>query len=278
MLHGARVAVVVPAHDEARLIARTLRSIPPYVDHVVVVDDASTDGTAREVESVGDPRVELIRHAQNRGVGAAIASGYRRAFERGASVAAVMAGDGQMDPRDLAPLLTPVLYGEADYAKGDRLSHPDAFARMPMTRWIGNHGLSAMTRLATGLAVRDSQCGYTALSRAAFDALALDAMWPRYGYPNDLLSRLAVAGLSVREVVVRPVYGEEESGIRARDLLTTFPRVLGIGLMRRVRHALVPRARRDASHAHAARVVGTSGRGTASPQAVPEYRGFGVRP
>ncbi len=152
MLYGARVAVVVPAHDEARLIARTLRSIPAYVDHVVVVDDASRDETAQRVEALDDPRVELVRHLENRGVGAAIATGYRRAFGAGAQVAAVMAGDGQMDPRDLEALLTPVLRGEADYAKGDRLSHPDAFARMPVSRWLGNHGLSAATRVATGLA------------------------------------------------------------------------------------------------------------------------------
>ncbi len=245
MLHGARVAVVVPAHDEARLIARTIETIPHYVDHVVVVDDASTDGTAGRVEALCDPRVELVCHLENRGVGAAIASGYRRAFAAGAHVAAVMAGDGQMDPRDLEALITPVLSGEADYAKGDRLSHPDAFACMPATRWLGNHGLSVATRLATGLPVRDSQCGYTALSRAAFEALALDTMWPRYGYPNDLLSRMAVAGLEVCDVVVRPVYGDEVSGIRPRDLFTTFPQVLALGLARRLRAALEPRPRVD---------------------------------
>lgn len=247
MKHGARVAVVVPAHNEERLIARTLRSIPAYVDHIVVVDDGSTDGTSREVASVVDPRIELVQHAHNRGVGAAIVTGYRRAFEAGAHVAAVMAGDGQMDPDDLDALLAPVIAGEADYAKGDRLSHPSAFARMPLARWVGNHGLSAMTRLATGLRVRDSQCGYTALSRAAFLQLDVDALWPRYGYPNDLLSQLAVARLRVRDVVVRPVYGDEESGIRPRHLLTVFPFVLAKSFVRRVRASLdePPRAVRS---------------------------------
>jgi glycosyltransferase involved in cell wall biosynthesis len=235
MLDGKRVAVVVPAHNEARLVARTLRGIPKFVDHVVVIDDASCDGTAREVLSVGDARVELLRHEVNRGVGAAIVGGYRCAFERGADVAAVMAGDGQMAPADLERLLAPVLRGDADYAKGDRLSHPDAFAAMPLARFVGNHGLSAMTRLATGLAVQDSQCGYTALSRRAFSSIELDALWPRYGYPNDLLSRLAVARLRVQDVVVRPVYGDERSGIRVKDLFTSFPRVLGLGALRRLR-------------------------------------------
>jgi glycosyltransferase involved in cell wall biosynthesis len=245
MFDGVRVAVVVPAYNEARLIARTLASIPAYVDHVVVVDDASRDHTSQAARSVSDERIEIVRHAQNRGVGAAIATGYRRAFDARADVAAVMAGDGQMDPADLRALLAPIVRGAADYTKGDRLSHPNAFARMPALRWIGNHALSGMTRLATGLDVRDSQCGYTALSREGWRALPLDRLWPRYGYPNDLLSRLAVAGLRVEEVVVRPIYGEEESGIRPVDLFTSFPRVLAIGLARRVRASLEAETERE---------------------------------
>lgn len=243
MIDGARVAVVVPAYNEARLIARTLGSIPAWVDLVVVVDDASEDGTAAVVAALGGERVELVRHGENLGAGAAIAAGYRRAFARGADVAAVMAGDGQMDPRDLRAIVAPIASGQADYVKGDRLSHPEAFARMPLSRWVGNHGLSALTRLATGLAVRDSQCGYTALSRAAFAALPIEALWPRYGYPNDLLSHAAIAGLRVRDVVVRPVYGDERSGIRAHHLVTAFPFVLARGLARRARVMLAGPAR-----------------------------------
>jgi dolichol-phosphate mannosyltransferase len=239
MWHGANVAVVVPAFNEARLIARTLESIPEWIDRVIVVDDASADGTDRIARTIGG-RVELVRHAINRGVGAAIATGYAHAFRSGADVAAVMAADGQMDPRDLERVIAPVVDGSADYAKGDRLSHPEAFVRMPVARWIGNHALSSMTRIATGLDVRDSQCGYTALSRAAWERLDVHRMWPRYGYPNDLLSRLAVRELRVREVVVRPVYGDEESGIRPSDLVTSFPRVLAVGLARRVRASIAP--------------------------------------
>lgn len=237
MLRGARVAVVVPAWNEARLIERTLRSIPAFVDEVVVVDDASRDDTAARVEAHGHPRVRLVRHPVNRGVGAAIATGYEHAFAAGADVAAVMAADAQMDPDDLATLLGPILDGEADYAKGDRLSHPEAFWRMPLSRWVGNHALSHLTRLATGLEVTDSQCGYTAIGRDAWSALALERLWPSYGYPNDLLSRAAVANLRVRDVVVRPVYADEQSGIRPRHLITAFPYVLALGLLRRLRRA-----------------------------------------
>jgi dolichol-phosphate mannosyltransferase len=161
-------------------------------------------------------------------------AGYEVAFARGAQVCAVMAGDAQMDPADLSRVLAPVLCGEADYVKGDRLSFPDARRRMPWTRWLGNTVLSWLTRLATGIAVRDSQCGYTAIARHTAARLPLASLWPRYGYPNDLLGMLAERGMRVRDVTVRPVYADEISGVGLRHALGVVPFVLGRVLLRRV--------------------------------------------
>jgi dolichol-phosphate mannosyltransferase len=237
-LSDVSIAVVVPAYNEARLIGRTLSRMPAYVDRIVVVDDASEDGTSDAALALRDPRVEVVRLPENRGVGAAIAAGYRVAFARGAHVCAVMAGDAQMDPADLPKVLAPVLRGEADYAKGDRLSFPAAHRHMPWTRWLGNRVLSAFTRLVTGITVRDSQCGYTALSKHASEQLPLEQLWPRYGYPNDMLGMLAERGLRVREVVVRPVYADEVSGVRLKHALFVVPFVLTRVLARRVLRSL----------------------------------------
>jgi glycosyltransferase involved in cell wall biosynthesis len=227
MLSGARVAVIVPARDEARLIARVLRGVPAFVDRVIVVDDGSRDDTAEIAARMPDPRIRVARHPTHRGVGAAIATGYRIAFEdEGADVAAVMAGDAQMDPADLARVVGPVARGEVDYCKGDRLSHPSALRSMPPHRYVGNHVLSALTRWATGLPIRDAQCGYTAIGRRAAERLALDRIWPGYGYPNDLLARIAAAGLRVSEVPVRPIYADETSGIGWRHALVVIPFVI----------------------------------------------------
>jgi len=234
MLLGSRVAVIVPAHNEERLIGETLASVPAFVDDVVVVDDASTDRTSERALAVDDRRVVVVRHGANRGVGAAIGTGYELAFAAGAEAVAVMAGDAQMDPSDLSSLLAPALRGEADYIKGDRLSYPGARRRMPVLRWLGNHALSCLTRCVTGLSVRDSQCGYTVLSRRAALRLRLARLWPRYGYPNDLLGMVGLAGLRVREVVVRPIYGTERSGIDLRHALFVVPWVLLRVLARRL--------------------------------------------
>jgi hypothetical protein len=86
---------------------------------------------------------------------------------------------------------------------------------MPLGRLVAGFVLGWLTGLAIGRpGLSDSQCGYTAISAGAIDAIDLDAVWPRYGYPNDLLGRLARAGLSIGEVGVRPVYRGEASGIR----------------------------------------------------------------
>ncbi len=229
-----QIAVVVPAFNEARIIGRMLASIPSFVSLIVVVDDKSHDETAEVVRASSDPRVVLVQHTENRGVGAAITTGYREAFSRGAEVCAVMAGDGQMDPADLPRLLAPVLAGEAAYAKGCRISHPEAQALMPRARWIGNVVLAFLTRLVTGYRVRDSQCGYTALSRHAAGLLPLEQLWPRYGYPNDLLGMLREHGLLMREVTVRPVYADEHSGIGLRHAFFVVPYVLARVLSRRL--------------------------------------------
>lgn len=213
MWSGKRVAVVVPAFDEARRVGRVIRRMPPWVDAIVVVDDASRDETAAAAESTHDARVEVVRHRLNRGVGAAIVTGYGRAVLGGADVIAVMAGDDQMDPDDLASLVDEVTSGRGDYAKGNRFLHAER-RHMPLPRRIAGKVLAAVTRLTTGLSIDDSQCGYTAISRETAHQLPLHQLWPRFGYPNDLLGMLAEAGFRVVEVPVRPIYAGETSGVR----------------------------------------------------------------
>lgn len=228
MFGKLRVAVVVPAFNEARKIAATVASIPDFVDDIFVIDDASTDDTSAHANVARSTPVQVVRHDQNRGVGGAIATGYRRALAAGADIAVVMAGDGQMDPADLPALLAPIADGVADYVKGNRFKHPEIWSAMPRSRIVGNVLLSAATRVTSGYThVFDSQCGYTAIHRRALEAIDLDVLWARYGYPNDLLSRLYVAGVRVVDVPVRPIYGEHwKSGITVGTVLHPLPWVL----------------------------------------------------
>jgi glycosyltransferase involved in cell wall biosynthesis len=216
VLHGKRVAVVVPAHDEESLIAGVLAAMPEFVDRVYVVDDASKDATSERARDGGDGRVEVIRHERNEGVGAAIVTGYRRALAEGIDVACVMAGDGQMDPSDLETLAGAVARGEVDYAKANRLVTGQAWNLIPRSRYLGNAMLSLLTKIASGYwHVADSQSGFTAIARDTLAKLDLDRLYRRYGFPNDMLVSLNVWNARVRDFPSQPIYNVgERSGIR----------------------------------------------------------------
>jgi glycosyltransferase involved in cell wall biosynthesis len=231
MFRQLRVAVVIPAFNEERAITAAVATVPSFVDRIVVVDDASHDATSLRAAAAavdGGPPVEVVRHGGNRGVGAAIVTGYRRAVADGCDAIAVMAGDGQMDPADLPALLAPLADGSADYVKGNRFRHREIWVAMPPARIVGNVLLSVATKVTSGYRhVFDSQCGYTAISAAALAAIDLDEVFPRYGYPNDLLARLHVAGVRVADVPVRPIYGPHwKSGISMKTALGPIPTVL----------------------------------------------------
>jgi glycosyltransferase involved in cell wall biosynthesis len=221
VVEGKRVAVVVPAFNEEPLVAETLRGIPDFVDRVVVVDDASSDGTAAAARGVADPRIEVVVHEQNGGVGAAIVTGYRRALEQGIDVACVMAADNQMDPAELSSLVEPVARGEVEYSKANRLVSGEAWEAIPRSRYLGNAVLSLLTKVASGYwHVADSQAGFTAVSGSALARLDLDRIYPRYGFPNDMLVHLNVIDARVRDIPSRPIYGVgEKSGIRLRHVV-----------------------------------------------------------
>jgi glycosyltransferase involved in cell wall biosynthesis len=242
VLEGKTVGVVVPAYNEEKLVASTIEQIPAFVDRILVVDDGSTDGTAERVRR-SDPRVELISHNGNHGVGAAIVSGYRRAIEQEIGVTCVMAADGQMDPNDLETLARPVARGECDYAKANRLTTGEAWEVIPKTRFFGGAILSVLTKIASGYwHVGDSQAGYTAITLDALRELDLERLYPRYGFPNDMLVHLNVRNRRVRDYPSRPIYGiGEESGIRLRVVVPRISWLLAKGFCWRLKEKYVIR-------------------------------------
>jgi glycosyltransferase involved in cell wall biosynthesis len=225
MFEGSSIAVVVPCYKEETQILGVIETMPAFVDRIIIVDDRSPDATADVVREAmrTHPNVELLVHEENRGVGAGIATGYKRALELGMDVAVVMAGDGQMPPDELPDIVRPVTSGVADYAKANRLVTQDAWTTIPRARFLGNSMLSLLTKIASGYyQVADSQTGYTAITAAMLRRLDLDAMYPRYGYPNDMLVRLNVLRARVVDVASVPVYDVGEvSGIKIRRVLFT---------------------------------------------------------
>ncbi len=226
MYQGKTVGVVVPCHNEETQIGTVISTMPEYVDRIFIVDDVSGDRTVEMVESFiakDAKRIRLIRHERNAGVGAAIVTGYKAAVEEKIDMTAVMAGDAQMDPEDLTALLDPVADGEVDYAKGNRLFTGDAWNEIPRVRYLGNSALSLLTKIASGYwSVADSQTGYTVANLKALSAIQLDHLYPRYGFPNDMLVHLNIYDLRVRDVPIQPIYGVgERSGIKLWKVIPT---------------------------------------------------------
>jgi glycosyltransferase involved in cell wall biosynthesis len=243
VLDGKRVAVVIPAYNEEKLLPETLAGVPGFVDRIYVVDDRSKDATVERVKAVADPRLQLIEHEQNQGVGAAIVTGYKQALADGIGVTAVMAADNQMDPEDLEHLCTPVARGELDYAKANRLFTGQAWELIPRSRYLGNAVLSLLTKIASGYwHVADSQSGFTAVSLEYLELLDLDRIYKRYGFPNDMLVHLNVWNARVRDIPSRPIYGVgERSGIRLRKVVPAISWLLFRGFFWRMREKYVIR-------------------------------------
>jgi glycosyltransferase involved in cell wall biosynthesis len=198
---------------------------------IVIVNDCSKDETSNVVRQHSDysaGKVTLLEHQVNQGVGGAIATGYKWARDNEYDIAVVMAGDGQMAPEDLPAILDPVVDGQADYSKGNRLVTGDAFNKIPKIRFFGNSVLSLLTKIASGYwQVADSQTGYTAINRYGLEIIDWDKMYKRYGQPNDLLVKLNVAEMRVIDVPIEPVYNVgEKSGIKVRKVIFTIGSLL----------------------------------------------------
>ena len=236
---GCSVGVVIPAYNEERQIDKVLETMPEYVDHVIVVDDGSTDATLEHLhawEGKMGRRLTVIAQPKNQGVGAAVTAGYRSAIESGVDVIGLMAGDGQTDPNDLELIIDPVTSGKADYSKGNRLFTGEAWRKTPHVRYLGNAFLSMLTKIASGYwHVADSQSGFTAISRPAAMALDLDSLWHSYGYPNDLLIQLNIRNFRVADVPTHPRYGVgEKSSMNVFKVMPTVSFLLWRGFLNRL--------------------------------------------
>jgi len=217
MFQGKRIGVTVPAYNEEAFVASVIKSMPSYVDRIYVVNDGSTDGTSQVVSEMcrNNDTLMLINHQTNRGVGAAIVTGYKKCLEEGMDIAVVMAGDHQMDPLELPRLLTPVAKGEAGYCKGNRMSSLRHMKGMPLWRRFGNWLLRWATRVSSGnYEIMDPQNGYAAASAEALQRIDLDSLYPYYGYCNHILAQFTVAGVRAVEVPIPARYQGEKSKIR----------------------------------------------------------------
>jgi dolichol-phosphate mannosyltransferase len=234
---NAKVAVVIPAYRAATHIADVLAGIPSLVAWIVVVDDCSPDETASVVQESArrDPRIRLLRHEENQGVGGAVLTGYAEAHRLGAEIVVKMDSDGQMDPRYLPALIEPIVRGEADYAKGNRYLHARQLRSMPLVRRVGNLGLSFLTKAASGYwNMFDPTNGYTAIHTSVIPLINRENIARRYFFESSMLLELSLLRAVVCDVYIPAKYGDETSRLSEFSTLMEFPGRLLRGFMRRL--------------------------------------------
>ena len=203
-----RIAVVVPSYKFTDHVLGVIEAIGPEVSRIFCVDDCCPDGSGDFIEKNNtDPRVRVLRHERNKGVGGAVVTGYRAALEESVDVVVKVDGDGQMDPK-LIPFFTePIATQEADYAKGNRFFSATSISSMPRVRLLGNAVLSFMTKLSSGYwSIFDPTKGYTAIHSRTLSSINLDALSERYFFETDMLIRLGESRAVVVDVPMHAVY------------------------------------------------------------------------
>jgi len=218
------IAVVIPSYRVTRHILEVLAAIGPEVSRIYVIDDKCPDGSGALVRSRNsDPRVTVIDHVENRGVGGAVMTGYRAAIADGMTVIVKVDGDGQMDPSLITQFVAPILRGEADYAKGNRFFNLEQIREMPPVRLFGNAVLSLMTKLSSGYwDVFDPTNGYTAIHADVANQLPFDKISQRYFFETDMLFRLNTLNAVVVDVPMDASYGDEVSNLKISKIVTEF--------------------------------------------------------
>ncbi|WP_231907934.1 glycosyltransferase family 2 protein [Cupriavidus sp. USMAHM13] len=219
-----RIAVVIPSYKVTEHILSVIDRICNLVWRIYVVDDACPLASGNFVEAhCKDPRVTVVRHAQNRGVGGAVMTGYRAAIADGATIIVKVDGDGQMDPELLPEFVLPIISGEADYTKGNRFYDLANIGRMPPVRIMGNAALSLMAKLSTGYwDIFDPTNGYTAIHADVARRLPFDRISERYFFETDLLFRLGTYRAVVVDIPMDAVYGDEVSNLKVSKIIGEF--------------------------------------------------------
>jgi glycosyltransferase involved in cell wall biosynthesis len=235
MYRGRSIAVVIPCYQVARHIRTVVNTLPDIVDHVVLVDDGSTDRLHEELRDVQRPGMIVLRHDRNRGLARAMVTGLRAAVDSGADIIVKMDGDGQMDPLHLGRLLRPIARQEADFTKGNRFVHRRDLHGMPRVRLIGNMGLSFMTKFASGYwTIFDPTNGYIAMRREVVEALDLNRLGPGYFFETSMLVEVYLTGAVVKDVSIPSRYADEESSLSPGRILVRFPWLLLRAGVRRI--------------------------------------------
>lgn len=236
MFSNNSIAVIIPTFRGRRYLEKVIKGLPDFVDHIIVVDDKCPERSGEIASDLAknDPRIKVIFHEVNMGVGGAMITGYKKALDLGCDIMVKMDSDDQMDPAYLPNLIKPIIKKKAGYTKGNRFVDFDALRKMPFMRLVGNSILSFLVKACSGYwNLMDPTNGYTAISSHALKKINLDKLEKRFFFETDMLIRLNIFNVVVRDIPIPARYGNETSNLSIRRTLLEFPFLLIKGLLKR---------------------------------------------
>lgn len=220
-----KIAVIIPCYKVNDQILKVLSSIGNEVSLIYVIDDACPNGSGKLVsDTFTDPRMKVIFHDHNKGVGGAVITGYQQALANGAEIMVKLDGDGQMDPANILKIINPILRGEADYTKGNRFFNIEKLLVMPRMRLVGNSFLSLVNKVVNGYwNIVDPTNGFTAIHCKTLELLPMHKIDNRYFFESDMLFRLSIIRAVVKDIPMPAIYGDEKSNMQIGKILWEFP-------------------------------------------------------
>ena len=237
IFNDAKISVVIPSYNVSKHIEEVINGLPAEISFIIVVNDCSTDATQSVLEqlAVTNPKIHIVVHTSNQGVGGAMISGYRKSLELGAAITIKMDGDGQMDAANIPKLIQPIMEGKADFSKGNRFRDLKALQSMPLIRRFGNLGLSFMIKAASGYwNIFDPTNGFTAINNEILAEINFDKLHKRYYFETSMIAELYFCDVVIYDVPMKARYGDEVSGLSSTKTLFEFPPKLLVTFMRRI--------------------------------------------
>jgi len=223
-VNNYHVAVIIPAYKVEAKIKTVIENIPNFVKSIIVVNDASPDSTRAKLEEFSDPRLKVLDHDKNQGVGGAMITGYDHAVSIGAEIMVKMDGDDQMDPAKIKELIFPIINRDADFTKGNRFLHQTQLHLMPFIRRIGNWGLTFLVKAASGYwQIFDPTNGFTAMHVSVWKNINHNRIAKDYFFESSLLSEMRYINAVVQDVYIPARYQDEESSLSIWKVLFSFP-------------------------------------------------------
>ena len=227
------ISVVIPTYKVSKQIKDVVNNLPSFIDNIIIVDDKCPDKSYEIVKDI--KKVLTINHINNLGVGGAVISGYKKAIDLNSDIVVKIDGDGQMDANFIEALITPIIESKADYTKGNRFKDFEALKSMPKIRLFGNSALSFMVKVASGYwNIMDPTNGFTAINKKAISGLNLSKLAERYFFETDMLINLNIENCIVKDISIPAKYEDEESNLKIRNVMLTFPPKMFKGLSKRI--------------------------------------------